>query len=120
MADNFHFDITGAPLDECLRIALQGAPGGKVQGWGLDTEKNRLLLYWNTDEAGTPFPAPLDLDGVVEVVTTWLREVNYGPQPDHDGHNTRGWRVYNESWSRIGHDWGAFAAVEPSWLMHGK
>jgi hypothetical protein len=27
-------------------------------------------------------------------VTAWLEEVDYGEEPDHDGANGKGWRVY--------------------------
>lgn len=120
MADNFRFDITGAPLDQCLDIAIIGAPGKKVVGWSVDTDGRRLVLYWSTSPRATPLPAPLKGEALLGFVKSWLESVNYDSEPDHDGSNSRGWRVYNENWGHIGNDPYAFAAIEPAWLMHGK
>lgn len=120
MADNFQFDITGAPLKQCLDIAILGAPGKKVVGWRVDEKPNRLVLYWSNNEGATPLPAPLSGEALLGFVQAWLESVEYGSEPDHDGSNSRGWRVYNEQWGQVAGNFYAFAAIEPVWLMHGK
>lgn len=49
-----------------------------------------------------------------------IAHADYGRQPDHDGDNEKGWRLYNETWGMVGGDHSAFAAVEPAWAMYGK
>lgn len=135
MSDNFHFDLTGVPLEKCLDIAFGGSASKRATHWlvqGPDEGKQyphtkhgtRLLLAW-VDPKGTggdwiPFPAPLTAEQAVETVKSWLNTADYGNQPDHDGDNGRGWRIYNESWGHVDGMWQAFVAIEPAWLMYGK
>lgn len=65
-------------------------------------------------------PFTLDASGAADFATRWLSEVEYGPQDDHDGHDTKGWRIYNESWGHIEELRSAFVAITPEWAMHGK
>lgn len=122
--DNFHFDLTGVSLDKCLEIAFEGAPGRKTTGWlemsTDDDKRKRLVLFWMDDPGANKFPAALDAAEAEPFVKAWLKEQDYGPQPDHDGDNKKGWRVYNESWSMVAHNARAFVAIEPCWIMYGK
>lgn len=120
MSDNFAFDITGAPLAKCLDIAVSASPNRKAVAWHVDKDGKRLVLHWAIDSKGIPLPAALDGDALRAFVEAWLEAVNYGPEPDHDGHNGRGCRVYNESWGQVDGEWSAFVAIEPAWLMYGK
>lgn len=188
MADNFHFDLTGVPLETCLDIAFgsyrklvgwhveqrgdgplcgsrqamqnalvtaklveeppevdkkkhtvgttdlsrtlqQVSTSLRRDGWELraivkrDPSVPRMVLFWS-DFDGKNYmqrlPAPMTATETVPFVKAWLGSANYGHEPDHDGDNTKGWRVYNESWGHIGQWHSAFAAIEPVWLMHGK
>lgn len=78
------------------------------------------MLYWTFSDNMIPFPGPLDAEQVESMIRAWLAEAPYGLEPDHDGHNTKGWRVYNEAWGHVNTEWQAFVAIEPVWLMHGK
>ena len=121
MADNFEFRITGASLEKSLDIAT--TRWKDVTGWSVDKDSNRLILYWtNASSSGDyhPLPAPLSGNALVEFVRSWLKSVDYGPEPDHDGENGKGWTVYNERWGHVANRWEAFAAIEPTWLMYGK
>lgn len=120
-ANNFHFDITGANLEKCLEIAKSGHKS--VVAWKVDSVANtpRLILYWTPSSTATLLPAPLsEVEAISAFVKSWLMWTDYGSEPDHDGHNTKGWRVYNESWGSVNHEWEAFVAIEPVWLMYGK
>jgi hypothetical protein len=133
-ADNFHFDLTGVPLLDALNIAFAG--GTTAKGWAeIDTDPSsrgawapwsametakRLVLFWTADHAMTPLPAPMGPADVEPFVRTWLQAAEYGPEPDHDGDNSMGWRVYNEAWGHVGPYRTAICAIEPVWLMHGK
>ena len=128
MCDNFHFDITGAPLDKCLDLAMAGAAGKKVVARSAErrivdqpSSRPRLILYWHEHPKATMLPAPItEVDVLTGFVKSWLLWIDYGPEPDHDGDNSRGWRVYNEQWARIGDLTYSFVAIEPTWLWHGK
>lgn len=119
MSDNYKFDVTGAPLAKALDLAA-ATQGHKVKGWRVDKEGARLVLYWAESPKAQTLPAPLDGDAIVTFVKAWLDAVSYGAQPDHDGDNSKGARVYNEAWGHIDREWQAFVAIEPVWLMHGK
>ncbi len=84
----------------------------------------RLIFYWapatNTKDGYTAFPFKMDAKGAADFARRWLDEQAFGDQPDHDGDNSRSWRVYNEGWGHVGGDWAAFLAVEPCWAMYGK
>ena len=57
---------------------------------------------------------------LVEFAWHWLLTADYGRQPDHDGSNEEGWRVYNETWGHVGSSHYAFVAIRPVWAMYGK
>lgn len=120
MADNFEFRITGASLEKSLDIAT--TQWSKVVGWSTDSNGKRLVLYWTTTKQPGfyPLPAPLERNEIVEFVRAWLKSVDYGPEPDHDGDNGKGWTVYNERWGHVANRYEAFVAIEPTWMMYGK
>lgn len=94
-------------------------------GWkyGREPKPRRLVFYWSATENKpdlVALPFTLDAAGAVDFATRWLAEQDYGRQPDHDGDNGRGWRVYNEAWGHVDGDWGAFVAISPAWAMYGK
>lgn len=123
--DNFQFDITSeGSLEQCMRIAFSKHP--TALRWKEQLQDGskilRLVLAWTgADGQGwTPFPVPMNAETVVPIVTQWLDSQDYGPQPDHDGDNAKGWHVYNEAWGHVGGDYHAFVAIEPAWAMYGK
>lgn len=68
----------------------------------------------------TVLPFPLDLNTSISFAWHWLTtSADYGNEPDHDGDNGKGWRVYNENWGRVGSFYG-FVAIKPAWAMYGK
>src|SRR5690349_24893058 len=60
----------------------------------------RSLRDWSSDVCSSDLEA-------------WLAEADYGPQPDHDGDNSKGWRIYNEAWGHVDNLWGAIVAIQP-------
>ena len=140
--DNFRIDVTskGVPaLVQVLKLVETNEHKLRVVGFRLekgvfDTGANRgqtvlterLILYKHRPEAPlpgyTPLPAPIGLDMAAAMVVSWLEseDTQYGPELDHDGSNSRGWRAYNEDWGHIEDEWEAFLAVEPHWAWHGK
>jgi hypothetical protein len=139
--DNFRFDIT-ARSPEMLKLALKvafeldddkpyvygysmgpapkesaSAAGGE---WGANKAKARLVLYKYESAKATPLPYKMNFEQALSFVQGWLQNAGYGPQPDHDGSNSKGWRVYNEAWGHVNDDWAGFVAIEPVWALHGK
>jgi hypothetical protein len=137
--DNFSFDITGAPLELSLQVAFSDHK--TAVGWA-DWPRHellphgsvvspRLVLFWTHPTSlgelwhggkieYNKFPTALPYDDCVTMVKRWLGTVEYGEQPDHDGDNGKGWRVYNEAWTHVGDRWEAFVAIEPEWIWYGK
>lgn len=133
--DNFHFDITARPahklradddtpdtLDLAMRIAF--LHHRTATHYCIHPEKG-LVFFWAESTRSSiwksiPLPFELDYLGAADWARRWLREQDYGPEPDHDGSNVRGWRVYNEDWGHVADDWAAFVAIHPEWAMLGK
>jgi len=126
---NLSFDITGTSLELALAIPMKTRVFGhrKVEGWSVDKDGKRIVLYWSLSDSGStrvpvhPLPAPMELEQVAGFVEAWLGTVDYGQSPDTDGSTDKGSRVYCERWGSIdGHGWGSFVAIEPEWLVYGK
>lgn len=122
MADNYRFDVAGAPLAVALGLAFHAQT--KVVGWRVQErpeEPPRLILYSFDDKAMTPVPAPLTGDAVVKFVQQWLDATDWDPKhPWGDVTTKKGARVYNEAWGHIDGAWTAFVAIEPYQLWYGK
>lgn len=118
--DNFKFDMTSQGAETLkTALALFNPPSAKVTGYR--DEKTRLIFYWsNTSKQATPLPFPMTLAQAADFANGWLEHADYGHEPDHDGDNGKGWRLYCESWGHVAGDHYAFVAVEPAWAMYGK
>mgnify|MGYP001583975243 FL=1 len=80
---------------------------------------SRLILY--SHDSGphvTKLPAALSLDGMVSLVSEWLRSAEYAEAPDTDGSVSRGWRITGEG--PVNGWWPTICAVEAAWMVHGK
>jgi hypothetical protein len=131
--DNYHIDITSEgkeTLAAALTIALRHAAGGAAEGFRVlpplkKGEPPTLLLYWHVpdDQRKDPvqrFGFKMKFDALLAFIREWLSQQDYGPEPDHDGSNGKGWRVYNEAWTHVAGDNYAFLGVQPSWAWYGK
>jgi hypothetical protein len=129
--DNFRFDITGnGDIDLAMQVAFSHQ--SKACWWRTDTVEGynkrripRLVLSWMSSESPGPewhpFVTPVGWEEAATVVRGWLTTADYGPRPDHDGDNGKGWRVYNDAWGHVEpYHYKAFVAVEPRWAMYGK
>ena len=84
---------------------------------GVDT----LILLWNGDKDAIKLPFPLKLENVTDFVIGWLEnEADYGKEPDHDGDNGKGWRVFNEDWGHVADYTYSIIGIQPEWAMYGK
>jgi len=90
---------------------------------GVWAEAKTLVFFWSA--TGLPggaavLPFEMPLPEAAAFAEGWLRQAEYGPQPDHDGSNGKGWRVFNEAWGHVGGYWQALLAVQPAWAWYGK
>lgn len=131
--DNFHIDVTGeksTALALALELGFHQCHGSTTIGYKLEVgdyrpqtnppRRPRMILCWYATNGMLPFPVPLTHGLILPIIEAWLEAVDYGDEPDHDGDNGKGWRVYNEDWGHVGSDPYAFLAIEPAWAMYGK
>lgn len=116
--DNFRIDVT-AEGDDRLRAVLALFDHDTVVGYQADGRR-RLVFYWTDSEKATALPFPMTMEQAADFAIGWLEHADYGDEPDHDGSNGKGWRIYNEDWGHVDGDWSAFVAIEPAWAMYGK
>jgi hypothetical protein len=104
--------------DDALQEKYGWMLGPKTQG-----KPKRLIFFWSDSETVSDriaLPFKLDATGAADFAIRWLGELDYGRQPDHDGDNEKGWRLYCEGWGHVDGHWGAFVAIAPAWAMYGK
>lgn len=133
--DNFRIDITcnnETALLKAFEIAftqykaathyvVRGDPPTERADWSGHPKGRRLIFMWSDGvEDAVALPFKLDAVGACDFARRWLAEADYGKQPDHDGSNSKGWRVYNEAWGHVEDVRRAIVAVAPAWAMHGK
>lgn len=117
--EDFRFEIASdRQLKEILALAFtrhKTAAGWKEQNGAF------VLSWYNPDGAGwNAFPAPLEAEGLEPLVISWLKNQNYGYEPDTDGSASKGFLVYNETYGRIDNDPYAFVAIKPEWIVYDK
>jgi hypothetical protein len=123
--DNLRIDITSEGR-EAFEAALTLFGRREAVGYAfvpVGGTSSKMILYWTPSKRLDyhPFPTPLTMDTLARLVFDWLKKTEPAEEePDHDGSNGRGWRIYNEQWRRVDDQWEAFAAVEPVWAMYGK
>lgn len=141
--DNFHIDITAegqGSLIKAIEIAFaHNAPGQKVESYriievkptpynGINESlsgKTALVMRWTKPEAGdksgaVALPFKLDAAGAADFARRWLDDFPFGREPDHDGDNGKGWRLFVGSWGHVCGDNYAVFAITPAWAMYGK
>jgi len=79
-----------------------------------------LILLWNKERDSQPLPYPLDLKQSAEFIRGWLLSTDYGREPDHDGDNGKGWRIFTEGWGHVNGCVYAIVGVQPVWAMYCK
>lgn len=136
--DNFKLDIVAEGdklLASAMDIAFRGGGHSTATHYAIrDAEpaveegyrkapakKKRLVFMWveGGDDA-IKLPFKLDAAGAADFARRWLAEADYGREPDHDGDNGKGWRLYNEGWGHVDGEYQGFIAVTPQWAMYGK
>jgi hypothetical protein len=132
--DNRVFKINGQGdemLLAVLELAFAHQGGALAVGWTADPKKG-LILYWTSclDENVNEFPAKSSPNTILPLVVSWLAkdetwennefDYSWDMDMDHDGDNSRGWRVYCNDWGHIDRIRGAICAIKPAHMWHGK
>jgi hypothetical protein len=124
-------NVSGEKLGR-LKMALALADDGTGEGYdpkfynackviGYANSMGRLVFFKHPCDHLTLFPTPITLERAAEIAFDWLAQQKYGPEPDHDGNNHKGWRVFRDAWGHIdGCGYQSFVAVEPLWMEYGK
>lgn len=126
--DNFAIDITAEGQKILLKaFEIAFSQFSSTRAYRIDG--NRLIFVWGAvkdrrDPALVEFPFKMDAPGAADFAGRWLAEQDYGEEPDIDGSNHRGYRVFNEE-GRVKLIDGttedfAVVAVEPVWAIYSK
>ena len=137
--DNFKIDIK-ADSDASLRKAIDiafahNAVCQTVQSYQVVTlessptnrvpeelnGKTALVLCWDKvdrqkEDARTNLPCGLDSGAAADVAMRWLAEQKWGPEPDHDGDNRKGWRIL----TGVSSVSSAVCTIVPAWAIYRK
>jgi len=80
-----------------------------------------LVLYWTAAKGSQKLPYSLTVTDAVPFVSGWLASNgDLGPEPDHDGDNVRGWRVFTNYWGHVAGSSYSIVGVQAVWAMRGK
>lgn len=121
--DNRHIDIT-ARNEEDFNLAMQiicRTEWGSRKVVGFAVEQNTFVLYWTKADKMQPLPYDMTPQQITAFVWGWLQGAQpIDREPDHDGDNKKGFRVFNEAWGHVFNQSQAFAGITPVWAMYGK
>lgn len=87
-----------------------------------------LIFMWSDDAGSNQLLTKMsDPEAVASQVYEWLKNAEYGKEPDHDGDNSKGWLISvegNYSWpprddGYKGSNYEVFT-VSPEWIEYGK
>jgi hypothetical protein len=102
------------------------------RGYSIDNIKgfDRLIIYWsipdkyNLEKLNTEFkefPFKMSKESLKNFITDWLKQASYGPQPDHDGDNHKGFIISTgDFWGHIEFMNQTSFSVQTDWQMYGK
>ena len=79
-----------------------------------------LIFFWREEVGSMQLDQPLNHIQSTIHALKWLSKANYPKEPDHDGTNKRGWRVFNGNWGGVMRSSCSIIAIQPEWLMYGK
>lgn len=113
--DNFCLDVT-ARFPEVLHLAMSIVARQHDRVVGYQLSDGKLVAYWAEGTDGMmKLPFAMTIIGFANFALDWLESADYGKEPDHDGDNSKGWRVQSGAG-----EWRILCTIEPVWAMHGK
>ncbi len=78
-----------------------------------------MILLWGKERDSTALPYHFGLDESAWLIRGWLKTVEYGPMPDHDGECTKGWRLFTDDCGHVAGYKCAIVGVQPAWAIYG-
>jgi len=78
-----------------------------------------MVLLWGGDE-GTALPYKMNMEQSAKFLYDWLEQTDHGPEPDQDGSNKKGWRLFTQAWGHVYSYRYAIIGIKPEWMMYGK
>lgn len=130
--DNVIFSVNGSSnrrLQMTLDLVMADEYGktSKVRG-AKKTTQGLEFYFYSLPKDVCEFPVPLDVDGVMAFIIEYLKDdksikrvthEKWEGDYDHDGSNSKGWRVYTSDWGHISDGCKGFA-VKPVYCWHSK
>jgi hypothetical protein len=115
--DNFEFTMTGYGMVALIKaLECVDMRYSKVEGW--KKTGNELCMFWAANgETTNQLIIPVKPSSMVAMIEAWLQAQTYPPEPDHDGSNSKGWKITTK---RDAKPWSFAFTIEPCWAMHGK
>ena len=115
-------NVSGSYIERLVTV-LELAPYQYARAYFASDEK--LVFFWSAEQLPPHahlLPGKANAELMASLVKSWLNETaKYPEEPNHDGSNTKGWRVYCDSWGMVeGFGHYSFVAIVPHWIMHGK
>lgn len=120
--NNRRIDISAeGKKDFELAIQLSMGKYEKFTTKGYRVFENKLVLYWTKSQQSIELPYEMNIDETINFVWGWLQKTPpIEQEPDHDGDNGKGFRIFNDFWGHVFGEYQAFIAIEPIWAMYGK
>lgn len=120
LGSNPILQINGLGLDR-LKVAMSLTESESAVGYAICKHKGRIVFFQYPSETMISFPVALTMSRCAEITWDWLQVASYPKEPDHDGHNRKGWFCTNDGRGVIEHyGYRAMLAIEPHWVEFGK
>lgn len=128
--DNRVFNVNGYKeefLQRVLELAFWQSGSLYCTHW-VEDKDHGLILMWGEGKNSHRLPSKFNAAECVNFVQRWL-DSDFAQQVtlsewcedlDHDGHNTRGFQVYCDSWGHVGGSVYAICGIKPAYVWHGK
>lgn len=116
--DNFRLNITYEGKEELQKSMEIAFRGYKAEAYAIIPKKGMAFFCYIPNNCNNIVKLPFKMDAktAADFAFNWLKEVEYGREPDHDGSNGKGWRLYTEGYSLD----GSICVVTPEWAEYHK
>lgn len=129
MPDNRIFNVNGleeSHLGAAIELAFAIAECERATHFRISKTKGLILYEWPSPGT-SPLLSPMKPKLLAQIAMNYLESdaakececEGWDANSDHDGHNSRGWRVYVDDWGHI-EDEDAICAIKPAFMWYGK
>lgn len=109
-------------FNSAFELLFESSPSKKATHY-IEDPKKGLIFLWKEEPNSVKLLVPSDANQAADLAWAWINskpDKDYLEYMDHDGSNSHGFKVYNETWSRINDHPYSILAVQPVWAWHGK